>query len=73
MNTDSKIEVKAIHQITPEEIQRLHGNKFSIDTARRRILKVRIEKKLKRKFITIDEYCEFYELPVNDVMKSICK
>jgi len=64
-------EPKAIHQITPEEIVNLHGGKFSINTARRRIKKVIYELGLDRNFITIKEYCDIYQLPVADVLGAV--
>ena len=64
---------RSIHQITPEEVVKLHGgdNKISLDTARRRIRRVRTELNLNRKFITIEEYTEFYKLPIDVVFCSI--
>ena len=64
-------EPKAIHQITPEEIVKLHGNKFSINTARRRIKNVVDKLSLDRNFITIKEYCDFYKLPILVVLKAV--
>jgi len=62
---------KPIDQITPEEIMKLHGNKFSIVTARRRIKKVITELKLKRNFITMEEYANYYNFPVNQILKAV--
>lgn len=70
MNKDS-VSPKEIHQIMPEEVQRLHGNKFSIDTARKRISKVIKAKGLSRRFITMGEYSEHYELPINEVLNGV--
>mgnify|MGYP006946288702 CR=1 FL=1 len=67
----SKTEPKAIHQITPEEIVKLHGGKFSLNTARRRINRVIYELELERNFITIKEYCDIYKLPIADVLGAV--
>ena len=64
-------EPKAIHQITPEEIVKLHGNKYSIHTARRRIKEVLEANGLNRKFITIKEYSNFYNLPIDDILQDL--
>ena len=64
-------EPKPIHQITPEEIVKLHGGKFSLNTARRRINKVIYELDLNRNFITIKEYCDIYQLALEDVLGAV--
>lgn len=62
----------SFEMITAAEIVKMHGEKFTVNTARKRIREVLKAKKIKnRSFITVQEYCEFFDFKKEAFLASM--
>jgi len=64
------MQIKGSIFITVKEIQILSGSP-SYEVARREHAKVRKELGKKSKYLTIKEYCEYFEIPLGEVVQYL--